>query len=145
MHSAFTSKTEKITETWPLPWVPTLQQHYLLIKKYMNASYKSLCIERATFTLTEIYFPSKILLKVQERPAASLKKSKAVDVRSKWINQLLILWVETHIFVGVPSSLVSIRAKSKIHRPCKSQSLQYSTEVLQNPLRPGQCQGFNLE
>lgn len=49
----------------------------------MNASYKSLCIERATFTLTEIYFLSKILLKVQERPAASLKKSKAVDVRSK--------------------------------------------------------------
>lgn len=57
----------------------------------MNASYKSLCIERATLTLTEIYFPSRSLLKVQERPAAFLKKSKAMDVRSKRIKQLLIL------------------------------------------------------
>lgn len=88
---------------------------------------------RAIFTITEICFLSQSLLKVEEHPAAFLKKEKAMDVRSKWIKQLLVTWVETHRFFGVPSSLVSIRAKSKINCPCKSQSLQYSTEALQPP------------
>lgn len=49
----------------------------------MNAAYESLCMERAIFTITEIYFLSRSLLKVQEHPAAFLKKAKAMDVRTK--------------------------------------------------------------
>lgn len=48
----------------------------------MNVAYKSLCMETAIFTLTEIYFLSQSLLKEKDDPAAFLKKAKAIDVGS---------------------------------------------------------------
>ena len=75
------------------------------------SAWKQLCS-----LLQKHYFLSWSLLKAQEHPAAFLNKAKAIDVRSKWIEEMLVKWIETHRFTGVPNYLATIRARSKIKR-----------------------------
>lgn len=89
-------------------------------------------MERAIFILTEIHFLPWSLLKM-----SSWKKVKEMNVRSKWIKQIIKYIGGKPVSLG--SQVFAIRTKRKMNYPCKNQSLRCSTEALQVPTPSQNC------